>query len=128
MNTNITYPFADEVYKITGAAMSVLNNLGHGFAEKIYEKGLIYELTSSGFKVDSQKPFDVIYKEQNLGTYIPDIIINEQIIVELKTINKITDHEIGQTMNYLKVTGLTMGVILNFKHTKLEWKRVILSK
>ena len=108
--------------------MSILNNLGAGFAEKIYENALIYELTQLGFKTSGQQSFNVIYKDQNLGTYIPDLIINDEIIVELKTIDKITNHEIGQVMNYLKVTNLTMGVILNFKHTQLEWKRVILSQ
>lgn len=131
MNTNKTeeiYPFADEIYQITGISMSLLNDLGHGFAEKIYEQGLYNELIENGFIVKQQKSFDVIHKNKILGSYIPDLLVNDSIIIELKTIPKITDNEIGQVMNYLKVTNLTMGLILNFKHSKLEWKRVILSK
>lgn len=131
MNTNISdnvYPFADEIYKITGTSMSILNDLGQGFSEKIYEQALVNELTDSGFKINQQKSFDVIYKGKILGTYVPDLIVNEEIIVELKTISKITDNEIGQVINYLKVTKQQLGLILNFKNKKLEWKRVILSE
>jgi GxxExxY protein len=75
-----------------------------------------------------QPRFDVIYKAVKVGEYVPDLIVFDQIVVEAKTIERIGDAELGQMLNYLKVTGLPLGLILNFKHPRLEWKRVILEK
>jgi GxxExxY protein len=61
-----------------------------------------------------------------VGEYVPDLIAHDRIVVDTKVIERITDHELGQVMNYLKVTGLRVGLILNFKRAKLEWKRVVL--
>ena len=74
---------------------------------------------------EQQKKFELIYKTKNVGDYIPDLIVYGKIIVDTKVITKITDHEIGQMMNYLKVTGFRLGYILNFKNRRLEWKRVV---
>jgi GxxExxY protein len=63
-----------------------------------------------------------------VGLYVPDLICFDQIVVDTKTIERITDHELGQMLNYLKITGLDVGVILNFKHAKLGWKRVVLQR
>jgi len=68
----------------------------------------------------------VEYKSVKVGEYIPDLICFERIVVDTKTIERITNHEIGQMMNYLKITNLRLGLLLNFKHAKLEWKRVVL--
>ncbi|MFP4312784.1 MAG: GxxExxY protein [Alphaproteobacteria bacterium] len=122
-----TILFKDEIYHITGCAMSVLNALGHGFSEKVYENALAIELNEQNIRFHQQKQFDVFYKNKNIGVYIPDFVIEDKIIVELKTIQKISDLEKGQVLNYLKVTGLEVGLILNFKNSKLEWQRLILS-
>ena len=116
----------DEVYKITGCAMSVLNALGHGFHEKVYENALAVEFEEQGIEFQKQQNFDVVYKGQNIGHYIPDFVVMNKVIVELKTIDKIGANETGQVINYLKATDLNVGVILNFKHAKLDWKRVVL--
>ncbi len=116
----------DEVFAITGCAMSVLNNLGHGFHEKIYENALAIEFEEQSIAFEKQHNFDVFYKGREIGHYIPDFVVMDKIIVELKTLNKIGSNEIGQVINYLKVTNLNVGVILNFKYAKLDWKRVVL--
>jgi GxxExxY protein len=118
--------FEDETRQIIGCGMEVLNNLGHGLLEKAYENALIVEFELQGISYQQQPRFDVLYKGVQVGKYIPDLIVFEQIIVETKTIDRISNHEIGQVLNYLKITGLPVGLVLNFKRSKLEWKRVIL--
>jgi GxxExxY protein len=76
--------------------------------------------------LDQQRRFVVKYKGETIGEYIPDLIANNKIIIEIKTIEAITSHERGQVINYLRLTGLKLGLILNFKKSKLEWERIIL--
>ena len=108
--------------------MEVLNAIGHGFHEKIYENGLMVEFKIQHVPALQQPEFPIIYKSVELGKYIPDLICFEQVVVDAKTIERITDHEVGKMWNYLKVTGLQVGVLINFKHAKLEWRRVVLQK
>ena len=116
----------DEVFQIVGCAMEVLNTLGHGLLEKPYENALVVEFGIKAIPFKQQPRFDVIYKSVKVGEYIPDMIVFEQVVVDTKTIEKITDVERGQILNYLKITGLKVGVILNFKRAKLEWERIVL--
>ena len=116
----------DEGYAVVGCAMEVLNDLGHGLLEKPYENALVVEFELRGISFEQQPRFPVIYKGVSVGEYIPDLITHEQMVVDTKVIERITDHEVGQIMNYLKITGLRVGLILNFRHAKLEWKRVVL--
>lgn len=112
--------------KIIGAAMEVLNVLGHGFIEKPYENTLAVELELRELKVTQQLRYDVVYKGVKVGEYVPDLIVADRVVVDAKVIEQITNHELGQMLNYLKITGLPVGRILNFKRPKLEWKRVSL--
>jgi GxxExxY protein len=74
----------------------------------------------------SQQPrYDVVYKTVKVGEYVPDLIVYGCVVVDTKVIDRITDHELGQMLNYLKITGHPVGLILNFKRGRLEWKRVI---
>ena len=75
---------------------------------------------------EQQRTYEIMYKSVKVGEYIPDLIVFGKIVVDAKVIEKITDHEIGQVLNYLKITGLKVGLIVNFKHAKLEWKRIAL--
>ena len=118
--------FREEVHRIVGCAMEVLNTLGHGLLEKPYENSLAVEFGLQGIPFRQQPKFDVVYKTVIVGEYIPDLICFDQIVVDAKTIDCIGDHEMGQMLNYLKITGLRVGIILNFKRAKLEWKRVVL--
>jgi GxxExxY protein len=78
------------------------------------------------FLSGQQPAFDVFYKGQKVGVFIPDLIVFDSIVVDTKVIDQITDHERGLMLNYLRITGLRVGVILNFKHRKLEWERIVL--
>ncbi len=127
MNTNKhELLLKEEVFQIVGCAMEVLNMLGHGLLEKPYENALVVEFELRDIPAQQQPHFDVIYKSVKVGDYIPDLIAFDQIIVETKTIERITDIERGQVINYLKITGLHVGIVLNFKYAKLEWERIVL--
>jgi len=69
-----------------------------------------------------------MYKGVSVGEYIPDLITHDQLVVDTKVIERITDHEVGQIMNYLKITGLKVGLILNFRRSNLEWRRIVLER
>ena len=118
--------YKEEVFQIVGCAMEVINEMGHGFLEKPYENALVVEFGLRGIACAQQPQFDLTYKGVKVGLYIPDLIVMDKIVVDTKTIERITDHERGQMLNYLKTTGLRVGVILNFKHAKLEWVRIVL--
>ena len=118
--------FGKEVYQIVGSAFEVLNELGHGGKEKIYENALVAEFRRRGIGFTQQQRFPVIYKGENVGVLIPDLIAYNAVIVDTKVIPEISDRELGQMINYLRITGLRVGVILNFFNSKLEWNRVIL--
>jgi GxxExxY protein len=118
--------FKEEVYQVVGCAMEVLNTLGHGLLEKPYENALVVEFQQKGIPYIQQPRFPVIYKTVNVGEYIPDLVVFDIIIVDTKTIEKIGNNEKAQIINYLKITGLRVGLLLNFKHSKLEWERIVL--
>ena len=116
----------EEVYQIVGCAMEVLNGIGHGLHEKIYENALVVEFKLRGIAFDQQRRFAVIYKEVQVGEFVPDLITHGAIVVDAKVIDRITDHERGQMLNYLRISKLRVGVLVNFKNAKLEWERIIL--
>lgn len=118
--------FKEEVFQIVGCAMEVLNTLGHGLLEKPYENALVVEFGLEGIPYKQQPRFDVIYKGVKVGDYIPDLIVFDKVVVDAKTIDRITDIERGQILNDLKITQLKVGLILNFKKPKLEWERLVL--
>ena len=118
--------FKEEVYEIVGCAMEILNDLGHGLLEKPYENALVVEFGMKNIPVQQQRRYEVMYKGVQVGEYVPDLIAYGKLVVDTKVIERITDHELGQMMNYLKITGLQVGIIMNFKRANLEWKRVVL--
>ena len=115
----------DIVYQVVGCAMEVINELGHGLREKTYEKALVVEFKRKNIHFTQQKIYRVIYKNVHIDDYIPDLLVYDELIVEVKVVENICDEHIGQVINYLKISGCSLGLILNFKHSKLEWKRVI---
>ncbi len=106
--------------------MEVLNTLGHGFNEKVYENALVVEFESRNIPYEQQRHFDVLYKSVKVGEYVPDLFVFDGIVVDTKTIEGVTDNDRGQIINYLKTTGRRVGLILNFKHARLEWERFVL--
>ncbi|MEY2604419.1 MAG: hypothetical protein QOH31_2210 [Verrucomicrobiota bacterium] len=119
---------ATEVYSVVNAALEVLKKLGHGFHEKPYENALVVELSSRGISCQQQKSFNLVYKGTKVGEYIPGLIADGAIIIDPKVIDKISDHERGRMINYLRITGLPVGLIINFRRAKLEWERIILTE
>ena len=116
----------DEVFQIVSCAIEVLNTLGHGLVEKPYENALVVEFSLRKIPFRQQPSFDVLYKGHKIGLFVPDLIAFDSVVVDTKIIDQITDHERGLMLNYLRITGLRVGVILNFKHSKLEWQRIAL--
>jgi len=121
------YKYMELTGKIINCAFEVQNNLGCGFLEKVYQKALLYELKTKGLKVENQKAIKIVYKGRDIGTYIADFVIEDKVIVELKTVEYLTKIHKAQTLNYLKASGYEVGLILNFARPKLEYKRVAVS-
>ena len=128
MNTNRSeiLLLKTEVFQIVGCAIEVLNTLGHGLVEKPYENALVVEFLLRNIPFKQQPSFDVLYKGKKIGLFVPDLVVFDSVVVDTKVIERITDHERGLILNYLRITALRVGVILNFKHRKLEWERIAL--
>ncbi len=117
-----------ETEAIIGCAFAVLNDMGHGFHEKPYENALVVEFRYREIEYAQQPRYPLTYRNEPVGEYIPDLIAFGKIVVDTKTIERITDHEIGRMLNYLRATGLQVGLIINFKHARLQFRRVTLTK
>ncbi|RBP37712.1 GxxExxY protein [Roseimicrobium gellanilyticum] len=109
---------------VIGAAMKVLNTLRPGLDEKLYERALVIELGKQGVKCDQQKSHDVYYDGKLIGTLIPDLIVENRLIVDPKVVTAFNDSHIAQMLGYLNITGLKTALLLNFKHAKLGIRRV----
>ena len=116
----------DITYAINGAVFEVNKVLGPGFLEKVYENALLVELKQRGIKAESQVPIKVSYKENVVGEYIADLLVENKVIVELKTVEAIEKIHQAQLLNYLKATGIWVGILVNFKHPEAEIKRMVL--
>jgi GxxExxY protein len=115
------------VFKLNGAAMTILNALGHGLREKTYERALCVEMDYLGIRYDQQKHYPVFYREVKIDEYIPDLEIEDTLLLDTKVVPKIGDIEIGQMLNFLKISQKPIGLIQNFKHPKHEWRVVHLN-
>jgi GxxExxY protein len=118
--------FYEEVGKILDAAVEVHRVLGYGLLEKPYENALAREFALRGIRFVQQPRFPVEYKGVRVGEFVPDLIVFDSIIVDTKTIDRITDLEVGQMINYSRVTKLRVGFIINLKNHRLETRRVVL--
>jgi len=112
--------------KIISCGIKVSNALGAGFLEKVYENALLLELRKTGLKLEQQKRISVTYENTVVGDYIADLVINDEIIVEVKALNGIDGSHHAQLLNYLKVTGMQVGLILNFGTPRMGIKRMVL--
>ena len=115
-----------ETEKIIGFAFEVLNEIGHGLNEKIYENSLTVLFKQNNIAFDQQRRFSVVFRGVQVGEFIPDLIAFGSVIVDTKVIDRITDHERGQMLNYPRITKLRVGLILNFKNSRLEFDRIVL--
>ena len=121
------FAYKNETDLIIGSAFAVLNEVGHGYHEKPYENGLAVEFRFRQIPFVQQPRYPMLYRGVQISEFVPDLIAFDKIIVDTKVIERITDHEIGQMLNYLKITALPVGLILNFKNAKLEVRRVVAS-
>ena len=118
--------YRDLSYKIVGLAMTVHNELGYGFLEKVYENAMMVLLRRDGITAQQQYPIKVQFQGEIIGDYYADILVEDKIILELKSTDQIVDVHRAQTLNYLKATGLKLALILNFGKEKLEYERLVL--
>jgi len=121
------YVHAELTREIIGCAYRVFNILGAGFLEKIYENAMVIELRKQGFQVQQQIPIQVFYEQIKIGDYFADILVDNKVIIELKaSTDLVKAHEV-QLVNYLKATGIEVGLLINFGD-ELQIKRRVLQK
>lgn len=120
--------YEEESYKIRGACFKVFNKLGGGIKEKIIERALAQELKSQKINISTQARIDIIYNKEKIGTYIPDIIAEDKIIIEIKSKPFVTKEDEKQFWGYLKNSKYQLGFLINFSLTKLIIKRFIYTK
>lgn len=106
--------------------MQVHTRLGNGFLEKVYENALMVLLHKAGIDAVQRAPITVLFDGESIGTYYADILVENKIILELKTVSEISDSHKAQALNYLKATGLNLAMVFNFANPRLEYQRVVL--
>ena len=118
------YPHADLTAKIIASAKSVHDEMRLGLNEKLYERAVCIELADRSIFFEVQKVFPVTYKSHYIGDLIPDLIVDGRVIVDLKVVEAFNDDHLAQMLGYLKITGLEIGLLINFKHSSLQIKRI----
>ena len=119
------YKHREITEKIIGAAQRVHNTLGYGFLEKVYQNALVIELRTLRFKVDVEQPIAVHYHGEIVGNYVADIVVDEKVILEIKAVKELSKiHEV-QLVNYLKATGIEVGLLINFGRSVTVKRRVM---
>ena len=111
---------------VIGAAMEVHSNLGHGFLESVYEAAMAIEFNLQKVPYERQKAISVIYKGEKAKDFFCDFLVGEKVMVELKALKAVTSVEEAQMLNYLKATGLQVGLLINFGEQSLRYKRLVL--
>ena len=113
------------VETVIGAAYEVSNVLGAGFLEKVYERALMEELRLRGLRATAQAPFPVAYKGKHVGTYSADLVVEGRLLVEAKCVEQFSNEHLAQCINYLKISDLHLALLINFRRSRVEWKRVV---
>ena len=117
--------FEEITHKIIGSSFEVYKELGYGFLEKVYENALLIELKLKGLKVENQKPIRIFYRDENIGDYFADILVEDKVIVELKAEKVYNPKHEAQLINYLKATRLKVGLLINFGANECKPKRIV---
>lgn len=110
--------------KIIGCAFEVQNELGVGFLESVYEKAMVVALAQSGIPVQAQAPINVSFRGVIVGSFYADLLVNERVIVELKTVSELSEQHRMQVLNYLNATGIPVGLLINFGNPRLQYRRL----
>jgi GxxExxY protein len=111
--------------EVIGAAMTVSTKLKPGLDEKLYERALVLELTRRGHAVEQQRAFPVFYDGTKIGDLIPDLIVDGLVIADPKVVTEFNAAHVAQRIGYLRITGLEVALLLNFKQANLRWKRIV---
>ena len=111
--------------QVLGAVFDVSNTLGAGFLEKVYERALLRELALRGLRTAAQASFAVEYKGLPVGEYFADILVEDALVVELKCVERLANEHTAQCLNYLRASGRTVCLLVNFQKPKVEWKRIV---
>jgi GxxExxY protein len=120
------FPEQELTGKILGAAFAVHNDLGAGFLEKVYSNALAVELGQTGISCEREVPFKVKYRNVVVGDYCADIVVEKRVLVELKSCAGLDSVHEAQILNYLKASGIRVGLLMNFGRPKLEYRRFVL--
>jgi GxxExxY protein len=126
MNADEREYLEDVTKRVIGAAFEVSNVLGAGFAEKVYENALVAESRMLRLRAEPQQKIEVRYKGMVVGDYYPDILVEDQLIIELKCCSAFTPDHTAQCLNYLRATGLHLALLFNFQKPKIQFKRLVL--
>lgn len=118
----------DLSFQVIAAAFEVHNTLGPGFLETVYEKALLRELHLRGLIAEAQKEIRIKYKGEDVGAYFPDILVENQIILELKAVEQLVKFHEAQLLHYLKATGLKVGILINFSGERVTYKRMVTTR
>jgi GxxExxY protein len=111
--------------QVISAVFEVSNTLGAGFLEKVYERALLRELALRGIRATAQASFSVMYKGACAGEYYADIIVEDVLVVELKCVDHFANEHTAQCLNYLRASGRSVCLLVNFQKSKVEWKRIV---
>jgi GxxExxY protein len=111
--------------RVLAAIFEVSNTLGAGFLEKVYERALLRELVLRGISAVTQASFAVVYKGQSVGEYFADILVEGTLVIELKCVDRLTNEHTAQCLNYLRASGRSVCLLVNFQRPKVEWKRIV---
>jgi GxxExxY protein len=125
---DVKTPHEELSHQIIGCSFDVINVLGAGFLESVYERALHIALTESGLAVERQKPIEVRFRSQVVGDFYADLLVEGKILVELKAVKAIAPEYQAQIINYLNATGISVGLLINFGNPRLEYKRFTRSK
>ena len=113
-------------FKIRACVYEVFRILGAGFLEQVYQQALLHELEGRGLHAKGQRALEVKYKGKSVGVYVPDIFVEDRVVVELKAVESLTKAHEAQLLNYLKASGKRVGLLVNFTHPKAEVRRFVL--
>ena len=112
--------------KVLSAVFEVSNTLGAGFLEKVYQRALLRELSLRGIRANAEASFAVVYKGYSVGEYFADLLVEDLLVVELKCAERLANEHTAQCLNYLRASGRTVCLLVNFQKPKVEWKRIVL--
>jgi GxxExxY protein len=125
MNTDERGYFDPLTDRVLGAVFEVSNTLGAGFLEKVYQRALLHELRLRSIRAAAEVSFPVTYKGYRVGEYFADILVEDVLVIELKCAERLSNEHTAQCLNYLRASGRTLCLLVNFQKPKVEWKRIV---